>query len=85
MAVRVGINGFGRIGMLTAKAAIERSDDDIEIVAINDLMPMESLALLFKRDTVHGIWPEDVELLYSERDRTAPRLAEIAESLPFTL
>ncbi len=62
MAVRVGINGFGRIGMLTAKAAIERSDDDIEIVAINDLMPMESLALLFKRDTVHGIWPEDVTL-----------------------
>jgi hypothetical protein len=33
-----------------------------QIVAINDLMPMESLALLFKRDTVHGIWPEDVEL-----------------------
>jgi glyceraldehyde 3-phosphate dehydrogenase len=48
--------------MLTAKAAIERSDDDIQIVAINDLMPMESLALLFKRDSVHGIWPEDVEL-----------------------
>src|SRR3712207_5078719 len=48
--------------MLTAKAVIERSDDDIEIVAINDLMPMESLALLFKRDTVHGIWPEDVSL-----------------------
>jgi len=62
VAVRMGINGFGRIGMLTAKAAIERSDDDIEIVAINDLMPMESLALLFKRDSVHGIWPEDVEL-----------------------
>jgi glyceraldehyde 3-phosphate dehydrogenase len=48
--------------MLTAKAAIARSDDDIEIVAINDLMPMESLALLFKRDSVHGIWPEDVQL-----------------------
>ena len=62
MAVRVGINGFGRIGLLTAKAAIERSDDDMEIVAVNDLMPMESLALLFKRDTVHGIWPESVEL-----------------------
>src|ERR671928_268158 len=62
VAVRIGINGFGRIGMLTAKAAIERSDDDVEIVAINDLMPMESLALLFKRDSVHGIWPEEVEL-----------------------
>jgi glyceraldehyde 3-phosphate dehydrogenase len=62
VSVRVGINGFGRIGLLTAKAAIERSDDDIEIVAVNDLMPMKSLALLFKRDTVHGIWPENVEL-----------------------
>src|ERR687886_2499973 len=48
--------------MLTAKAAIERSDDDVEIVAINDLMPMQSLALLFKRDSVHGIWPENVRL-----------------------
>jgi glyceraldehyde 3-phosphate dehydrogenase len=48
--------------MLTAKAAIERSDDDIEIVAINDLMPMQSLALLFKRDSTHGIWPEEVVL-----------------------
>jgi glyceraldehyde 3-phosphate dehydrogenase len=62
VAVRVGINGFGRIGMLTAKAAVERSDDDIEIVAINDLMPMQSLALLFKRDSTHGIWPEEVVL-----------------------
>src|SRR3712207_4829154 len=48
--------------MLTAKAAIERSDEDIEIAAINDLMPMESLALLFKRDSTHGIWGEDVQL-----------------------
>jgi glyceraldehyde 3-phosphate dehydrogenase len=48
--------------MLTAKAAIERSDDEVQIVAINDLMPMQSLALLFKRDSTHGIWPEDVEL-----------------------
>jgi glyceraldehyde 3-phosphate dehydrogenase (phosphorylating) len=61
VAVRVGINGFGRIGMLTAKAAIQ-SSDDVEFVAINDLAPMESLALLFKRDSVHGIWPEDVSL-----------------------
>jgi len=60
MTVRVGINGFGRIGMLTAKAAMQSGD--VEIVAANDLAPMESLALLFKRDSVHGIWPEDVSL-----------------------
>ena len=61
MAVRVGINGFGRIGMLTAKAAM-LSGDDVEIVAVNDLAPMESLVPLFKRDSVHGIWPEEVNL-----------------------
>jgi glyceraldehyde 3-phosphate dehydrogenase len=61
MAVRVGINGFGRIGMMVAKAAMQNGDD-IEIVAVNDLLPWESLALLFKRDSVHGIWPEEVSL-----------------------
>ena len=60
MAVRVGINGFGRIGMLVAKAAMQRGD--VEIVAANDLAPMDALALLFKRDSVHGIWPEAVSL-----------------------
>ncbi|MDQ3659251.1 MAG: type I glyceraldehyde-3-phosphate dehydrogenase, partial [Actinomycetota bacterium] len=58
MAVRVGINGFGRIGMLVAKAAMKRGD--IEVVAANDLMPFESLANLFKHDSTHGIWDEDV-------------------------
>ena len=47
--------------MLTAKAAMQ-SGEDIEIVAVNDLAPMEGMALLFKRDTVHGIWPEDVSV-----------------------
>jgi len=60
VAVRIGINGFGRIGMLVAKAAMQRGD--VEVVAVNDLMPMESLALLFKRDSTHGIWDEDVAL-----------------------
>ncbi len=60
MAVRVGVNGFGRIGMMFTKAAIQRGD--IEVVAINDLAPMESLALLFKRDSTHGVWDEDVSV-----------------------
>ena len=58
MAVRVGVNGFGRIGMLFTKAAVTRGD--IEVVAANDLMPFESLANLFKHDSTHGIWHEDV-------------------------
>ena len=58
MAIRVGINGFGRIGMLTTKAAMR--SEDIEVVAVNDVMPRESLALLFERDSTHGLWHEDV-------------------------
>ena len=59
MAVRIGINGFGRIGMLVAKAAM--SGETLEVVAVNDLMPFDSLwRNLFKHDSTHGIWPEDV-------------------------
>lgn len=58
MAVRVGINGFGRIGMMVAKAAIQRGD--IEVVAVNDLVPFDSLVNLFKHDSTHGVWHEDV-------------------------
>ena len=47
--------------MLTAKAAMQNAPD-VEIVAVNDLAPMDGMALLFKRDTVHGIWPEDVSV-----------------------
>ena len=54
MTVRVAINGFGRIGRLVARAVLERSDDDIELVAINDLADAEANALLFKYDSVHG-------------------------------
>jgi len=61
VTVRVGINGFGRIGMLTAKAAMQNGSD-VEIVAVNDLAPMEGLALLFKHDSVHGVWPGDVSI-----------------------
>jgi glyceraldehyde 3-phosphate dehydrogenase len=59
VATRVGVNGFGRIGMLFTKAALSRPGD-IEVVAANDLMPFESLANLFKHDSTHGIWEEEV-------------------------
>jgi glyceraldehyde 3-phosphate dehydrogenase len=47
--------------MLTAKAAMQ-SGNDVEIVAVNDLAPMDGLSLLFKRDSVHGIWPGEVSV-----------------------
>ncbi len=57
MAVRVGINGFGRIGRLVFRAAMESAREDIEFVAINDLGSAEANAHLLKYDTVHGIYP----------------------------
>ncbi|KJF72063.1 type I glyceraldehyde-3-phosphate dehydrogenase [Agrobacterium arsenijevicii] len=50
--IRIGINGFGRIGRTVLRAAMAR--DDIEIVAINDLLPIDHLAYLLKYDSVHG-------------------------------
>lgn len=52
MAVRVGINGFGRIGRLVLRAAM--SDKDIEFVGVNDLVPSDNLAYLLKYDSTHG-------------------------------
>ncbi len=59
MGVRVGINGFGRIGRLVLKAGW--SNKDIEWVAVNDLTDAKTLAHLFKYDSVFGIWPGKVE------------------------
>jgi glyceraldehyde 3-phosphate dehydrogenase len=61
MAVRVAINGFGRVGRAAFRAAHER-DGDIEFVAINDLADGEQLSQLLRRDSVYGRFPGDVEL-----------------------
>jgi len=60
MAVRVAINGFGRIGRLVLRAAIESGRDDIEFVGINDLGSVEDNAHLLRYDTVHGRFPNEV-------------------------
>ncbi|MDD5692487.1 MAG: type I glyceraldehyde-3-phosphate dehydrogenase [Candidatus Omnitrophica bacterium] len=61
MAVKVGINGFGRIGRLVARAILEKKSKDIELVAINDLTDAKSNAYLFKYDSVHGRFNGDVQ------------------------
>ena len=58
MAIRVGINGFGRIGRLFCRAAGAK---DIEIVGINDLTDPRTLAHLLKYDSIHGLCPQDVK------------------------
>ena len=59
MAIRVGINGFGRIGRVVARAALESRD--VEIVHINDLTDTKTLAHLFKYDSVHGTVKGEIE------------------------
>ena len=59
MAIRVAINGFGRIGRLTFRNLMERSDE-FEVVAINDLTDNETLRTLLKYDSIHGRYPGDV-------------------------
>jgi glyceraldehyde 3-phosphate dehydrogenase len=60
MAVRVGVNGFGRIGRLVIRAALKQGAD-IEFVAVNDLMDIATMRHLFKYDSVHGVWPGEVK------------------------
>jgi glyceraldehyde 3-phosphate dehydrogenase len=60
MAVRVGINGFGRIGRQSLKALIERAPD-VEVVAVNDLVETSLNALLFKHDSTYGAYPGTVD------------------------
>ena len=58
MTVRVGINGFGRIGRSVFRILSDRPD--VEVAAINDLHPNDQLAYLLKYDTVMGIFPKEV-------------------------
>ena len=60
MAVRVAINGFGRIGRNVLRSILENGRTDIEVVSINDLGPVETNAHLLKYDSVHGTLPMDV-------------------------
>ena len=62
MAVRVAINGFGRIGRNVLRSILENGRDDIEIVSINDLGPVETNAHLLKYDSIHGTLPMDVSV-----------------------
>jgi glyceraldehyde 3-phosphate dehydrogenase len=62
MALRVAINGFGRIGRLVLRAIVESGRRDIEVVAVNDLGPIETNAHLLRYDSVHGRFPAAVTI-----------------------
>ena len=62
MAIKLGINGFGRIGRMVFRAAVQNFADDIEIVGINDLLEPEYLAYMLKYDSVHGRFKGEVKV-----------------------
>jgi glyceraldehyde 3-phosphate dehydrogenase (phosphorylating) len=85
MAVRVAINGFGRIGRLVLRAVVESGRKDIEVVAINDLGPVETNAHLLRRDSVHGKFPHEVKVDGDTIDAGAGRMKVTAERDPSKL
>ncbi len=85
MTTRVAINGFGRIGRLVLRALIESGRDDIEVVAINDLGPVESNAHLLRFDSVHGRFPAEVTVSGSSIDVGRGPIAVTAERDPANL
>ena len=62
MTIRIGINGFGRIGRMVFRAAVKHFADDIEVVAINDLLEPEYLAYMLEYDSVHGRFKGDISV-----------------------
>jgi len=85
MAVKVAINGFGRIGRLVARAILERPDCGLELIAINDLADAKSNAMLFKRDSVHGAWAGEVSADGNDLIVDGKRIKVTAERDPANL
>ncbi len=85
MAVRVAINGFGRIGRLVLRSIIEHGRDDIVVVGINDLGPVETNAHLLQYDSVHGRFPKTVGVDGETIDAGAGPIRVTAERDPTKL
>lgn len=85
MATKVAINGFGRIGRNVARAILERTDHDLELVSINDLADAKANALLFKRDSVHGTFEGTVEVDGTDLVINGKRIHVTAERDPANL
>ena len=85
MAVRVAINGFGRIGRLVLRAIAESGRKDIDVVAINDLGSVEANAHLLKWDSVHGPFPGKIKTTKSSFDLGRGPIKVLAERDPAKL
>jgi len=85
MALKVAINGFGRIGRLTLRSMIENDRKGIEVVAINDLGPVETNAHLLQYDSVHGKFPVEVKTTADSIDAGRGPIKVFAERDPAKL
>ena len=85
MAIKVAINGFGRIGRNVARAILERNDHDLELVSINDLASAQANAMLFQRDSVHGAFTGSVEVDVNDLIINGKRIKVTAERDPANL
>ncbi len=85
MALKIAINGFGRIGRLTLRSIIETGRKGVDVVAINDLGPVETNAHLVQYDTVHGKFPNEVKVAGDTIDVGAGPIKVTAERDPTKL
>lgn len=85
MTVKVGINGFGRIGRQVLKAIMEMYPNDLEVVAVNDLFDAQQNAHLFKYDSNYGIFPGKVEVVGSDLVINGKTVKTYAEKDPAKL
>ena len=85
MAVRVAINGFGRIGRLVFRAAMEAGRKDVEFVAINDLGSAEANAHLLTYDTVHGTYPGKIQPMKNAIKVDGKKISVMSERDPAAL
>ena len=85
MATTIAINGFGRIGRLVLRALSESKRDDLQVVLVNDLGPVDSNAHLFRYDTIHGRFPGEVTTGENWMDIGLGKITVTAERDPATL
>ncbi len=82
MAIRVGINGFGRIGRQSLKAILDRHSNDLDVVAINDLIDTQTNAHLLKYDSTYGHFPGEVQATTDSLIVNGHKLQVIAQKDP---
>ncbi|MCY4119229.1 MAG: type I glyceraldehyde-3-phosphate dehydrogenase [Caldilineaceae bacterium] len=85
MTTRIGINGFGRIGRQVTKALFEHHKDSFDLVAVNDLGDVQTMAHLFKYDTNYGVFDGAVEIVDGDLSINGDRLKVLSERDPSKL